>query len=83
MSTNKLIHSRTLEPVKTGDIVHVHGKAFVLHHADSKTGYLSLLSMDDRPVYRTVYPKDIGARWAGNAQVNPAFTGALGVCFPS
>lgn len=80
MSTNKLIHSRTLEPVKTGDVVHVHGRPFILHHADSKTGYLSILSMDDRPVYRTVYPKDIGARWTGNTHVNPLMREAL-QCF--
>ena len=77
---NKLIHSRTLEPVNTGDVVHVHGKAFILHHADARSGYLSLMSLDDRPVYRTVYPSLINARWAGNAHVNPVLQEAL-QCF--
>ena len=77
---NTLVHSRTLEPVKTGDVVHFHGKAFVLHHADSKSGYLSIMSIDDRKLYRTVYPKDIGARWAQparNSHVNETMRAAL------
>ena len=77
---NTLIHSRTLEPIKTGDVVHVHGKAFVLHHADSKSGYLSIMSIDDHPQYRTVYPKDIGARWEGNSHVHPVMLEALQSC---
>ena len=77
---NTLIHSRTLEPIKTGDVVHVHGKAFVLHHADSKSGYLSIMPIDDHPQYRTVYPKDIGARWQGNAHVHPIMLEALQSC---
>lgn len=80
---NTLIHSRTLEPIKTGDVVHVHGKAFVLHHADSKSGYLSIMSIDDRPQYRTVFPKEIGARWEGNTHVHPAMMEALQSCFRS
>ena len=68
------------EAIMNGDVVHVNGKAFTVHHADPRSGYIQVLSCDDRPLFRTVYPSQIGAHWAQpvrNAHVNETMRAAL------
>jgi len=69
--------------VMNGDIVRINGKAYTVHHADPRSGYIQVLSCDDHPVVRTVYPSQIGAHWAQpvrNAHVNPVMREALQCC---
>ena len=68
------------EAIMNGDIVHVNGKAFTVHHADPRSGYIQVLSCDDRPIFRSVFPSQIGAHWAQpvrNAHVNETMRAAL------
>ena len=70
--------------VMNGDIVNVQGKAYTVHHADPRSGYVQVLSCGDHPVFRTVFPSQIGAHWAQpvrNAHVHPAMMEALTSCF--
>jgi len=69
--------------VMNGDIVRINGKAYTVHHADPRSGYVQVLSCDDHPVFRTVFPSQIGAHWAlppRNAHVNPVMMEALQSC---
>ena len=87
-----LINIKTGHAIRSGDIVHYHGKPYTLWHADERSGYCQLLSCDDGRRYRTVYPRDIAARWQShsehqqtiaqrNAHVNPVMREVLGSCF--
>jgi len=78
-----MLINKTGHAVHNGDLVHVQGKAYTVHHADARSGYVQILSCEDRPCFRTVYPAQIGARWAEpvrNAHVNPVMLEAL-QCF--
>ena len=69
--------------VMNGDIVRINGKAYTVHHADPRSGYVQVLSCEDRPVFRTVFPSQIGAHWAQpprNSHVNPVMMEALQSC---
>ena len=71
-----MLINKSGQPVLNGDVVHVNGKAFTVHHADPKSGYVQILSCDDRKLFRTVYPSTIGARWdtpPRNAHVHEIF----------
>ena len=85
-----LINIKTGHAIRSGDIVHYHGKPYTLWHADERSGYCQLLSCDDGRLYRTVYPRDIAARWRShveqltieqNAHVNPIMRDVLTSCF--
>ena len=78
-----MLRNKQGQPVQNGDVVHVQGKAFTVHHADPRSGYVQILSCDGRPLFRTVYPSAIGARWDGNERnthVNETLRSALS-CF--
>ena len=70
--------------VMNGDIVRINGRAYTVHHADPRSGYVQVLSCEDRPLFRTVFPSQIGAHWAQpvrNSHVNPVMMEALTSCF--
>ena len=78
-----MLLNKSGQPVLNGDVVHVNGKAFTVHHADPRSGYVQILSCEDRPCFRTVYPSTIGARWdtpPRNAHVHEIMRGSL-ECF--
>lgn len=78
-----MLLSKDNRAVMNGDIVHVQGKAYTVHHADPRSGYVQVLSCGDHPVFRTVSPSQIGAHWAQpvrNAHVHPAMMEALQSC---
>lgn len=78
-----MLLSKDNRAVMNGDIVRINGKAYTVHHADPRSGYVQVLSCEDRPVFRTVFPRDIGARWAEpprNPHINPVMIEALQSC---
>lgn len=68
------------KPVEIGDIVHVKNKPYTIHDFDSKSGFVYVKSMDDQPVFKPMFPAQIGARIL-NDHLHPIFAEAL-KCFP-
>jgi hypothetical protein len=63
------------KPVERGDIVHIKNTPYIVHDFNN---YVYVKSMDEKAVFKHVFPRDIGA-YIDN--VHPLFKEALR-CFP-
>jgi hypothetical protein len=63
-----LIYKKTRAAVLVGDVVHLHGKPFVVTgwaepHKPSSTGRIHVRAMSERGYFTEYFPEVIGASW--------------------
>ena len=63
------------QPVERGDIVHIKNTPYIVHDFNN---YVYVKSMDEKAIFKHVFPRDIGAYWE---RVHPVFSEVLR-CFP-
>lgn len=51
------------KPINTGATVRYKGQPCFIFAANPVSGYVSIITMDERREFKTVFPKDIGATW--------------------
>lgn len=50
-------------PLLIGSVVHFHSKPAYIRSMDSHSGFVYIVTMDERKDNLRVFPKDIGAKW--------------------
>jgi len=50
-------------PLLIGSIVHFHKTPAYIKSMDERSGFIYIVTMDERQEHLRVFPKDIGAKW--------------------
>lgn len=58
-----LLTKKSNTPLLTGSIVHFHKRPAYIKHMDERSGFIYIVTMDERAEHLRAFPKDIGAKW--------------------
>ena len=51
-------------PLLVGSVVHFHKRPAYIKHMDERSGFVYIVTMDERQEHLRASPKDIGATWS-------------------
>ena len=51
-------------PLMIGSVVHFRNKPAYIRSMDAKSGFIYIVTMDERAEHLRAFPKDIGATWS-------------------